>query len=151
MKYKEFERKLKLLAFNAKRDSRKICIYTLLGELVAVVYNDDQGDVYFLDRCANINPEERMKLYDLVLEYAKTPVSERAEEKKYNVVSCRHKYGTPDNMTEETYFYYRGENGYLFATDGKFNHEEKQQWSMKQIEEYGLEDCERIEVTNDEK
>ena len=134
------------MAFNAKKDSEKICIYTLLGEFMAVVYSDDQGDLYFLDRCADLNPERRMKLYDLVLEYAKTPVNERTDEKKYNVISCRHKHGIPNKMTEETYFYYRGGNGYLFATDGKFNYEEKQQWTMRQIKEYGLEDCERIEV-----
>lgn len=146
MKYKEFERKLRLLAFNAKKDSEKICIYTLLGEFMAVVYSDDQGDLYFLDRCADLNPERRMKLYDLVLEYAKTPVSERAEEKKYNVVAFRRKKGSPKHITECVAFYFRDRFGELDYTYSRTNNDESQKFTMKQIKEYDLEDCEIIEV-----
>lgn len=146
MKYKEFERKLRLLAFNAKKDSEKICIYTLLGEFVAVVYSDYQGELYFLDRCADLNPKRRMKLYDLVLEYAKTPVSERAEEKKYNVVAYVRKGGTPNALTEHTCFYWRGAYGELSVTGSGGNGDENQQWTMEQIKKYGLEDHKRIEI-----
>lgn len=149
MEYKEFERRVKDLGLFMKRDEYgRVNVFATpeLTMLVAMICDDEP---YAISICRNgtiLSPMKREKLFDLVVEYARTPVEQRIEVKKYNVVSCRHKYGTPGNMTEDAYFYYRGDDGCLLVTNGMTNDDEDQQWTMQQIKEYGLEDCEKIEV-----
>lgn len=86
------------------------------------------------------------KVLSLLCEYASTPIEKRRTEPKYNVIAYRRKRGIPNDMTEEVYFYWRGDSGHLLITDGDTNNDDNQQWSMSQIKSYGLEDYERIRV-----
>lgn len=84
-------------------------------------------------------------LLRLVAELASTPLEKR-DDKKYNVVAFREKYGTKGAIKERKMFYYRNEDGYLKTAVSDFNAGPDQQWSMEQIKDWGLEDCERISV-----
>lgn len=147
MKYKEFERKLKELDFYAgfDNDSKEMYIYTPPRMALAVINDSIQYDVFFSGKCKFLNSEERKEFFELALEYASTPVDERRE-KKYNVIACRLKRGNPENILEDVKYYYRGYNGWLSVSSDIANDDRDQQWTLKQIEQYGLEGCERVEI-----
>lgn len=148
MLYKEFERKLAELGFYAEYGAyKRICIYTLSDVIVARIYDVSQYDLYFFDNLGVLNPKTREKFVNLALEYTSTPVEKRSIEPKYNVVAYRRKRGTPKyRMVEDVYFYCRGYDGWLCVSNDKNNSDEDQQWTIEQIEHYGLENYERIEV-----
>lgn len=152
MLYKEFKEKLEAWGLHIYHDDYQyINVYTSQAVLLAVINNGVQNVLYFLDGSELLSSEKRMAFYDLALEYAKTPVEERGEEKKYNVVAFRCKHETSDGTVEEDVgFYYRAFHDRLQWTfDSDANNQKDQQWTMKQIEHYGLEDYERIEVKGD--
>lgn len=140
MEYKEFERRVKELGYHIERDMERLDIVTQPSIPVARIYDDEQYDL-------DISYPYKLKeeLFDLVVEYARTPVEKRRE-RKYNVVAYRRKYGKPNGITEKTYFYWIDEDCFLRTRSGGYNDDPYQQWTLSQIEEYGLEDCERIGV-----
>lgn len=147
MLYKEFERKLAELGFYAEYGAyKRICIYTLSNVIVARIYDVSQYDLYFFDNLGVLNPKTREKFVNLALEYTSTPVDRRTEQTKYRVVAFRWKNGTPKNITESVAFYRRDCLGALDWTYNEAYTDESQKWTMKQIKEYELESCEKIEV-----
>lgn len=151
MLYKEFTKKLAELGLYFEYgDYGTIRVYTSRQVTLATIDDNYQYDLFLSSSCGSLSPEVREKFFKLALEYASTPVEARAEEKKYNVVAYREKGGYPDNIVEDTLFYWRANDGCLFVANGKSNGEEEQQWTMSQIREYDLEDCERIEITGED-
>lgn len=138
MKYKELKERLKELDVDLEKYGKELCI----GDL-AVVYEDKQYEVYFLEDCEDLESKERVTFYDTVLEYAKTPLNERGLE--YNVVAYRRMCGSPGDIEEKTYFYRRNWGGELSVADEDTNHNEDQRWTLEQIKEYDLDNCERME------
>lgn len=148
MLYKEFEEQLARLGFRVEcGEYQQIIIYTLSDDVaVARIFDNYQYDLYLFDKLSWLeNPIIREKFINLALEYASTPVEWRRE-KKYNVVAYRRKYGNPNGITEKTYFYWRDEDDFLRTRSSKDNDDPYQQWTLKQIGQYGLGDCEKIEV-----
>lgn len=63
--------------------------------------------------------------------------------KKYNVIA----WVSPQDETKRSFWYRRVlVQGELGASTSSDNRDDDQQWTLAQIKEYGLEDCERIEV-----
>lgn len=148
MLYKEFEERLEELGLYAEYlDYNQIVIHVPLQSYLAVIDDNHQYDVYFSDRCKVLSPTMREKLFKLAFEYVSTPLDERRI-KKYKVVACRLKFGSPENMLEDVKYYYRDDKGCLSIISESYlsDSDENQQWTTSQIKEYGLEDNERIEV-----
>lgn len=148
MKYKEFEHELNRLGFYVERDYKQILfVYTPQRKLLLVIDDELQHDLHFTERHEDdLNLTDREKITMLAIAYAWTPIEKRKGEPKYNVVACRIKRGNPENILEDVKYYYRGYNGWLSVASDIANDDRDQQWTLKQIEQYGLEKCERIEV-----
>lgn len=154
MRYKEFAKKLaELDLYVERRECKQIYIYTSRQVALAIVDDSDQYDLYFSGKCRTLSPEVREKFFSLAVEYASTPIekrkSEPKDELKYNVIAFRRKRGTINNMSEDVGFYYRTPYGRLDWTFGMTNNAAAQQWTLEQIKEWGLEDCERVEAKGD--
>lgn len=93
----------------------------------------------------DLDMDKAEALLRLATELATTPLEERNDEKKYNVVACRHKWGMKGEF-ELTKFYFRGTSNFLNVAGGDYNGDENQQWTMQQIKDWGLESCERMEA-----
>lgn len=151
MRYKEFAKKLaELDLYVEHRECKQIYIYTSRQVALAIVDDNDQYDLYFSGKCRLLSPEVREKFFSLAVEYASTPIekrkSEPKDEQKYNIVAFKARSGyLPNLINELAALYGRADDGKLYyaAVDGKTKNF---QWTMRQIKEYGLEDCERIVV-----
>lgn len=153
MLYKEFKQKMEELGLFVEynMDFGEVSVYAEPKPRVvlAIVQDDEQYDLSFCDNCSVLTPEVREELFAVTLEYARTPVEKRGQVKpKFNVIAYRQKLGTLNDITEEVYFYRRDGDSLLVTDDEQSNSNENQQWTAKQIVAYGLEDCERIEITN---
>lgn len=147
MLYKEFEEKLARLGFRVEYgEFKEIFIYTLSDVMVARIFDDRQYDLYLFDKLGWSTSVVREEFIKLALEYASTPVERRRNEPKYKVVAFRRKCGTPKHITESVAFYRRDRFGALDWTYIVENGDKSQKWTMKDIKEYGLEDCERFVV-----
>lgn len=138
MKYKELKERLNELDIDLCKYGKELDIDNL-----AVVYDDKQYDVYFLEDCEDLDPKERVTFYNTVLEYAETPINERGLE--YNVVAFYKKCGKLGNLEERPFYYRRGQDGELLTASEETNNDKNQRWSLDQIEEYDLENCEKWE------
>ena len=144
MKTKEFIKKVQELGFYTIDYESKISI---VNDVVKVAIIDKlipmqiSNYYYAYDQLCN---EDKDKLFDLIVEYAKTPIEEREEEKKYYL---RHRWmeGYYTN-----YLYKRGDYMSLCTLD--LNPEFKTQFTLKEIEEIkekfdtDLSDFEMVEV-----
>lgn len=147
MLYKEFEEKLARLGFRVEYgEFKQIFIYTISDVMVARIFDNYQYDLYLFDKLGWSTSVVREEFIKLALEYTSTPIEKRTREPKYNVVAFQARSGyLPNLITELAELYGRADDGKLYyaAVDGKTKNF---QWTMKQIEKYGLEDYERIEV-----
>lgn len=118
-----------------------------------LVYNKDYGDAD--DWVANINTSHRgyvdwfwedssngfnLDLFNLINEYAATSIDERKDEKRYNV-KIPHISGE---------IYQKIDDGKLLMQGIAYGQNENTQFTLEEIEQYGLQDCEKVEVGEDE-
>ena len=86
MKYSEFEREVEKLGFTHNRRREEIVVKvdgeTVMGVSTSRKYIvDNEWEKY-----QELNETTQEKLFDLAYKLAKTPLAEREEEKKYNVI-----------------------------------------------------------------
>lgn len=146
MKTKEFIKRVEELGFKAHKIATQIDIIAN-GFTIARVYTNR---MYSMNAFTFINVEwkNQDKLFDLIVEYAKTPIEDREEEKKFYL---KHRYFKTVNGDEK-----------FFTIDGRYEYPDLQyklsicqaiqQFTLKEIgeikEKYDtdLSDFELIEV-----
>ncbi|ETA74058.1 hypothetical protein [Ligilactobacillus equi] len=149
MKYREFEETVKAIGLVAKNNPLSFCVYNPKSkdyENCIVVISKEEYAKFSTKTPVGLDRITIKTLLIATVALASTPLEERGEEKKYNVVACREKYGTKGAIKERKTFYYRNEDGYLNTAVSDFNAGPDQQWTLEQIKDWGLESCERIEV-----
>lgn len=130
--------------------------YSVVGnakrKFVAKVSN---GDEFYLntdyDAFADLDMKKRSYLFNYLSEYLNTPTTEKElpvkkSVKKYNVIAYSVMTGSLQNLKQVTWNYYRTNDGMLSTWTDEMNNDPRQQWTLKQIEDWGLENCERVEV-----
>lgn len=147
MKTKEFIKKVKDLGFEYEKAEEVYFIYDNEGTEYAAVCHTTPNQISNMKRAWDwLDKDVQEKLFDLLIEYAKTPVDEREEPKKYYL---RHRW-----MKEEDYNYlslYLEDNTYFLDDIEGFNWTENK-FTLKEIEEIKekydtkLEDFEIVEV-----
>lgn len=129
MKTKEFIKKVKELGFEIIRAGSHIDIM-FNDFIVAGVYTDQMYVMTFYSHekllLTNVD-----KLFDLLVEYAKTPVDERKEDKKFYL---RHRWFKPSPIYKNYLNYWIGNDEYWL--DYKNESKEIQtQFTLKEIDE----------------
>ena len=129
MKTKELIKKVKELGFEIIRAGRHIDIM-FNDFIVAGVYKDQMYVMTFYSHekllLTNVD-----KLFDLLVEYAKTPVDERKEDKKFYL---RHRWFKPSPIYKNYLNYWIGNDEYWL--DYKNESKEIQtQFTLKEIDE----------------
>ena len=86
MKYSEFEREVEREGFNVDRKSGTVYVDSTTGTVMSISTND-----LFMFDCdwsafVHLNRDVQEPLFDLAYKLAKTPLAERENEKKYNVI-----------------------------------------------------------------
>ena len=86
MKYSEFEREVEREGFNVDRKSGTVYVDSTTGTVMSISTDD-----LFMFDCdwsafVHLNRDVQEPLFDLAYKLAKTPLAEREEEKKYNVI-----------------------------------------------------------------
>ena len=88
MKYSEFEREVEREGFNVDRKSGTVYVDSTTGTVMSISTDD-----LFMFDCdcdwsafVHLNRDVQEKLFDLAYQLAKTPLAERENEKKYNVI-----------------------------------------------------------------
>lgn len=149
MKHSELQKQIENLGLIARDRMEYLCVLNEEGDYLATVSNKvmyKMEMISFDEYPELIESGKDEDVFSLLVEYARTPLDERYDPKKYNVIAYREKGGYPDNIVEDVYFYWRGNGGELLIAAEEGNKDRDQQWTLSQIEEYGLENCERIEV-----
>ena len=86
MKYSEFEREVEREGFNVDRESGTVYVDSTNGTVTSISTDDlfmfDCGWYAFV----HLNRDVQEPLFDLAYKLAKTPLTEREEEKLYNVI-----------------------------------------------------------------
>ena len=87
MKYSEFKREVEKMGFVVEDDGTPIYVdKSKDGETLVTIGNRNQ---FWLDPgwsgFNNLTEDQKLKLYDLAYQLAKTPLAEREEEKRYRV------------------------------------------------------------------
>lgn len=146
MKTKEFIKRVEELGFKVNRTVAQIDIIAHSFTIARVYTNR----MYAMNAFTFINTEWRNqdKLFDLIVEYAKTPIEDREEEKKFYL---KHKYFKCING-DSRYFQIYESNGapWLNAMDSIMGY--KKQFTLNEIEEIkekfntDLKDFELVEV-----
>ena len=132
MKTKEFIKRVKELGFEVGINGGTACVlkndYTTIMRVE--VDKTFVADCFYLSN-KSLEEEIREKLFDLLVEYAKTPIEDREEEKKFYL---RHRYlrSTSGNIL---YFSIYIEYGFSILTYRRHSSETKQQFTLKEIEE----------------
>ena len=143
MKYSEFKQKMKDLGLTVKEYEAELEIYKEKAFIAKVSkYWQFAMDI------GSIISDIQFRKYDIfraIIELANTPIEEREEEKKYNVVAYE-TYEGPKGGRKHKMFYYRKSKYTLGTMIELCNSDSNQQWTLQQIRDWGLEDCERIEV-----
>lgn len=84
MKTNEFIRRVEELGFVYEKGEEVYYIYNKEGTKYASVCHDIPNQISNMERVWDfLDKEEQKKLFDLLVEYAKTPIEDREEEKKY--------------------------------------------------------------------
>lgn len=151
MKYSEFATKIKELGLKADLIAFEDYVAVQCDGIEVAVVSKNYINVIDTDYTTwkGLEIWEQKILFDNLVALAKTPLEERGDEKKYNVVACRFKTGFKDSIKEQTNYYYRAQSfpwPKLQAREDIFNFQSNQQWTLQQIHEWGLENYERIEV-----
>ena len=86
MKYSEFEREVEREGFNVDRKSGTVYVDSTTGTVMSISTDD-----LFMFDCdwtafVRLNRDVQEPLFDLAYQLAKTPLTEREEEKLYNVI-----------------------------------------------------------------
>ena len=86
MKYSEFEREVEREGFNVDRESGTVYVDSTTDTVMSISTDD-----LFMFGCdwsafVHLNRDVQGKLFDLAYQLAKTPLAEREEEKRYNVI-----------------------------------------------------------------
>ena len=86
MKYSEFEREVEREGFNVDRKSGTVYVDSTTGTVMSISTDD-----LFMFDCdwsafVHLNRDVQEPLFDLAYKLAKTPLTEREEEKLYNVI-----------------------------------------------------------------
>jgi hypothetical protein len=78
------------------------------------------------------SPEVSPKLFNLICKYAATPIAEREDEKLFNVQIIKGNWGRASWL-------YRYDDG-ISTSVSAVNNYSRQQWTLEQIKEYGIDD-----------
>ena len=114
MKYSEFKREVEKMGFVVEDDGTPIYVdKSKDGETLVSIGKHKQ---FWLDPgwsgFNNLTEDQKLKLYDLAYQLAKTPLAEREEEKRYRLL-----YVTPPLLRRELmapeYLYIRRCDGYI--------------------------------------
>ena len=86
MKYSEFEREVEREGFNVDRESGTIYVESTTDTVMSI--STDDLFMFYCDWSAfvHLNRDVQEKLFDLAYQLTKTPLAERENEKKYNVI-----------------------------------------------------------------
>lgn len=157
MRTKEFKNKISELGFyfetynNQKTYNNQICIYSdfKLNKTVASVYTEVCFSIDLTyGGFDKLEHEQKEELFNLIVEYARTPVEEREEPKKYYL---KHKWLTDNGGSYNCLNFYVDENKYSIESDSDM-YGFKTQFTQTEIDEIkkrfntSLEDFEIIEV-----
>lgn len=148
MKTNEFIKRVEELGFKVNRTVDQIDIIGRSFTIVRVYTNR----MYAMNAFTFINIEWRNqdKLFDLIVEYAKTPIEDREEEKKFYL---RHRYFKSGN--DRQYFTFECVHRYPYLQRMPSRYKFMQQFTLKEIEDIkekyntDLTDFEMIEVKNE--
>lgn len=148
MKTREVIKEVKRLGFTVKNDFElRIVIYNQEMITVAIVYSDRLFNINTaFDAFDMVEKDKKEKLIHLIVEYARTPVEERKEEKKYYL---KHKWLSDSGRRYLNL--YIDKNEYEINTDSNLA-EFKTQFTQAEIDEIkrkfntSLEDFEIVEV-----
>ena len=147
MKTKEFIKRVEELGYDV--NLRNNYIQIIRYEFVAVVvYIDVMYSIAF-HQIIKTSWNNGDKLFDLIVEYAKTPVDKREEEKKFYL---RHRWIKGCVIM---YLYRNTLNGYCYLGDKKCRPHRQKMFTLKEIEEIkkkfntDLTDFEMIEVEDE--
>lgn len=84
MKTKEFIRRVEELGFECEKSKEVYFIYDSDGIAYASVYHTTPYQISTFERPWDLlTKDEQEKLFDLLIEYARTPIEDREEEKKF--------------------------------------------------------------------
>ena len=145
MKTKEFIKRVKELGYKVNKNGNEIVIMKYRF-VVARTYTNK---IYVVTCCGfvNIGLGSESKLFDLIFEYAKTPIDEREEEKQYYL---KHKYFK--NWDNVQYFTFDYIHKCAYVRSKLSTCKAMQQFTLKEIEEIkekfntDLSDFELVEV-----
>ena len=148
MKYKEFIKRVKDLGFACEKAKEVYIIYDYDGHEYASVCHTIPNRISNMEIAWDLlDKDTQNELFDIIVEYAKTPIAERKEEKKYYL---RHRFlGSGDGnqfLNQEL----EGNTWFLSEEDSFDNYQT--QFTQKEIDEIkenyntDLKDFEIIEV-----
>lgn len=146
MKTKEFIKKVEELGFGVRFCGMQIRI--LANDfIISVVYT---GQVYGINTCKplSIALKNEDKLFELMVEYVKTPLDERKEEKKFYL---RHRWFNSKPIYKNYLNYWIGTNEYWLdykneTAEVKTQFTEKEIENIKNYNNTDLKDFKKIEV-----
>lgn len=155
MKTKEFIKRVEELGY--KTNLRTSFIQIMHNDFVAVaVYMDKMYAITF-NQIIKTSWNNADKLFDLVVQYAKTPIEDREEENKYYL---KHKFlisSTEGARYEDSFLNYNTRNNEMYLSDKMPVGDIRTKFTLKEIEEIkekfdtDLKDFELVEVENDPK
>lgn len=147
MKTKEFIRKIENLGFEIEKGFSQFVITSPFDTWVAVV---DRKEICQINNNYSewglLNDPSKKELFDIISEYAKTPIEDRKEEKKFYL---KHRWIKGCVIM---YLYRNTLNGYCYLGDKKCRPHRQKMFTLKEIEEIkekyntDLKDFEMIEV-----
>ncbi|EGC83384.1 hypothetical protein [Anaerococcus hydrogenalis] len=130
MKTKEFIKRVKELGFEVFNEDDYLVIKDEYESNVANVNKTTlaQMSTDYIE-WDEIYDEDKTKLFDLLIEYAKTPIDERKEEKKFYL---KHRWIKGCVIM---YLYRNTLNGYCYLGDKKCRPHRQKMFTLKEIEE----------------
>lgn len=149
MKTKEFIKRVEELGFEVFNEDGYLVVKDEYGYNLAYVNKTTltQMSTDYME-WDGVYDEDKTKLFDLIVEYAKTPVNEREEEKKFYL---RHRWLKPKLIYKNYLNHWIGTNEYWLDYDDKTK-DVQTQFTLKEIEEIkekyntDLSDFELVEV-----
>lgn len=147
MRTKELIKRVEELGYLFHNYKNAVVIYGMNQKYAAQVWKDKR---FKLDMCSenidDLQDEVKGELFDLLVEYARTPLDEREEEKKFYL---KHKWIKGCVIM----YLYRNElNGHCYLGDKKCRPHRQKRFTLKEIEEIkekfntDLADFELVEV-----
>lgn len=150
MKTKEFIRRVEELGFECEKSKEVYFIYDSDGIAYASVYHTTPYQISTFERPWDLlTKDEQEKLFDLLIEYARTPIEDREEEKKFYL---RHRYLQSSLTNSNNILNYSVSDNTLALSTGAQCSKYKTKFTLKEIEEIkeklntDLTDFELVEV-----